>query len=110
MGFTGANLIIRACKPWNSVDAGERFTAATGEGQDRIDKCLECPYAECFNCYDSRAKENAQHRNFDPDALMELLLLKKKPEEILQQMNVSKRTIYNYRKKLEQENSKEEVI
>ena len=57
--------IIKAVRPWNSIDAGRPLRRISTRRQQEIDYCLEhCPYAdgECVSCcpYISRARNATQ--------------------------------------------------
>jgi len=42
---------VPACRPWNSLEAEPAVSVLrSGDAQPMINRCLDCPAPECYNC------------------------------------------------------------
>ena len=42
---------VPACRPWNSLEAEPAVSVLrSGDAQPMINRCLDCPTPECYNC------------------------------------------------------------
>lgn len=69
------------------------------DSQERINKCLSCPYAVCTNCLSGRKTTSSTKRvgrpsSVDLDKLREMLVLKTPKREIMQTFGICESTYY----------------
>jgi hypothetical protein len=96
-----------AVAPWNSAYREDHVESHTCDTQDEIDFCLHhCPYAssECCNCLEGGTKEKQGRPSGvsqnDLNRLKEMLRLKTPQSKICAELGITRRTVYNYKKKL----------
>lgn len=96
-----------AVAPWKSIYRSDTPERVTKETQDEIDFCLyHCPYAnsECCNCLEGGKREKPGRPStggqIDLDRLKEMLRLKTPQAKICAELGITRRTVYNYKKKL----------
>lgn len=96
-----------AVAPWNSAYREDPVESHTCDTQDEIDFCLHhCPYAssECCNCLEGGTKEKQGRPSGvsqnDLNRLKEMLRLKTPQSKICAELGITRRTVYNYKKKL----------
>lgn len=83
-----------AVLPWDSIDALQPFSIAT-DSQELIDKCCNCPYADCYNCLSGRARKEPKYYRF-----IDLFEKHMSREDICSELKISRKSYFNYRNKL----------
>jgi response regulator of citrate/malate metabolism len=83
-----------AVKPWNSIDAMS-LKHVSSEEQALIDKCCNCQYPYCFNCIQKKSSTVPKYMRF-----VELITTKLSAKEICEELNISRASYFNYKKRL----------
>lgn len=86
------NSAYGAKRPWNSIDAQSRIRHRT-ENQALIDKCCNCPYADCFDCVSHKAIPKYMR-------FVALFELSKPMDYICKELKISRSSYFNYKNKL----------
>ena len=109
MGETG---IINGSLPWKAVR--EKKTRKRIYKEDshlydsdrRIEHCLNCPYAECVDCYSKpREKKRGRPTRYEEcsDYIERLLDSGWTTVAICNELSISRNTLWNYRRKIAKE-------
>lgn len=79
------------------MKANESYFA---EPQYKIDKCLACERAECTDCLSGRSLSGRRTKNYDPENLRNLMSSGLKDAEICTVLQISRRTLMRYKKRI----------
>lgn len=83
------------------MKANESYFA---EPQYKIDKCLACERAECTDCLSGRSLSGSgrgrRTKNYDPENLRNLMSSGLKDAEICIVLQISRRTLMRYKKRI----------
>ena len=100
---------MNGIRPWFSIDAGADEIVLVAhlpipEAED-VDRCMNCPYAECRNCMGSREKRRkydscGRPRICDIERIRRMVESGRTNREICESIGCSKSTVNRYKRML----------
>lgn len=89
-------MTIKATYPWFSPDSAT-FNFYTGDSQEQIDRCLNCPHQECCDCL---SDDGVKRKHNIMDDGVQKVVLKNSQKNAARLLGVTTRTIARYRASL----------